>query len=148
MCDCTDTVDAFACKFAIHSEDGNHRPCECICHDRRAEESPKEPTKKAQMKTKTGDGGPAFPTVRSAAEMGTSSDVFWKGLSLRDYFAAKAMQTIIPINPFKPLTEFEAEATREERSQEKRDHYQRWFEGITYQAYRFADTMLAERGKP
>lgn len=41
------------------------------------------------MKTEIDDGGPAFPETRWDDK--TRQDVQWTGMSLRDYFAAKAL---------------------------------------------------------
>jgi len=66
------------------------------------------------------DGGPAFPHNR----LGSDSD----GMTLRDYFAAMAMQGIVA-------------------SQEFQDGD--WTGGaVATQAYELADEMLVERGKP
>lgn len=62
------------------------------------------------------NGGPAFPQKEPL-----SND--WHGMSLRDYFAAKAMQWLAS-KPGSPDYEYEAMA-----------------------AYKYADAMLAEREK-
>lgn len=75
------------------------------------------------------DGGPAFPYV--CKEVGHYSD----GMSLRDYFAAKAMQSMV-------AAEFAMYAV---------EHHhpggmcagERWAQ----QAYQMADAMMAERVK-
>ena len=65
-------------------------------------------------------GGPAFPTERETAEGGTESFV---GITVRDYFAAAALQGKLATRPMTAP-----------------EDYARW-------AYRFADAMLAERCK-
>lgn len=60
-------------------------------------------------------GGPAFPTVGSQYS-------HEEGMTLRDYFAAKAMQSFIEIG-----TTFDSSVARD--------------------SYRYADAMLAEREK-
>lgn len=62
------------------------------------------------------DGGPAFPTE--------SRDEFIHGMSLRDWFAGLALQSIYPV-----VTE--------------RDRHQRT--GMVKEAYDIADAMLEER---
>jgi hypothetical protein len=76
---------------------------------------------------KTNDGGPAFPQAQCERcgvdhEAHTDTDA---GMSLRDYFAAKAMQALIA------------------RGSERKDPYT----DIADHAGRFADAMLAERAK-
>ena len=58
-------------------------------------------------------GGPAFP-IRA------TEDIVYTGLSIRDYFAAKAMQALVNNN---------------------------YFDGAAMNAYRMADAMLKERLK-
>lgn len=65
---------------------------------------------------------PAFPSIEVNLQAGECQNF---GMSLRDYFAAKAMQGICA-------------------------HHDTWgeqIEGIAVQAYRIADAMLAERSK-
>jgi hypothetical protein len=68
---------------------------------------------------------PAFPFT----EMHTHGTPYtqWKGMTLRDYFAAKAMQAF--------LNEVGWAAD------------QKWFDGIAEGAYRMADAMLKARGE-
>lgn len=81
------------------------------------------------MKTLITDGGPAFPRLMSlsnktpAYAVAESAD----GMSLRDYFAAKAMQGAFTGSPIP--------CTAEEKSY------------IAMHAYRMADAMLAAREK-
>ena len=65
-------------------------------------------------------GGPAFPIP------GLQHDEEFNGMSLRDYFAAKAMQALIS----SPNTDHSVE-----------------FSAVADVAYRVADAMLAEREK-
>lgn len=71
------------------------------------------------------DGGPAFPIVASSLEY-----VCVSGMTLRDYFAAKAMEL-----------HGAALAKMESDSEEA------WDEFIANRAYKTADAMLAEREK-
>jgi hypothetical protein len=64
------------------------------------------------------DGGPAFPCEALVDQHGTKSE--WEGMTLRDYFAAKAMQALM------------------------RENY---FESTARSAYHMADIMLKERLK-
>lgn len=66
------------------------------------------------------DNGSAFPVLETSAEFCVD-----RGLSVRDYFAAKAMQTLIG-NPF---------------------YFERGFQALSFEAYRVADAMLSERFK-
>lgn len=80
------------------------------------------------------DGGPAFPNVLAAPTndgyMSTS------GMTLRDYFAAKAMAAMLGSDAILKLSDRIADST---------DDFHRggW---IASQAYQFADAMLAARG--
>ncbi len=69
----------------------------------------------------TNDGGPAFP---HEFKFGDGSAERHKGMTLRDYFAAKAMQTLAVI-PF----------------------YRSTAGVLSEYAYMIADAMLAERAK-
>lgn len=74
-------------------------------------------------------GGPAFPVVGMKHIHGQEViGVFQDGMTLRDYFAAKAMQSVI-IN-----MDFRAEG-----------FLQRGPDVIADSAYKFADAMLAAR---
>jgi hypothetical protein len=72
-------------------------------------------------------GGPAFPT-----EVGPST---FEGMTLRDYFAAKAMAALIAKAP----VTFFADQYAEERSVMR--------QSFACGAYEYADAMIAERGK-
>ena len=76
----------------------------------------------------TDTGGPAFPT-ESAHQSGPSLYHF-EGMTLRDYFAAKALQGLISGCGLVAGTD----TTR--------------VENTAYQAYQFADAMLAARLEP
>lgn len=68
------------------------------------------------------DGGPAFPTVDANRE----ADYGTHGMTLRDYFAAKAMAAIWPA-----------------------PHLAEWDKNeIAREAYFMADAMLTARGQP
>jgi hypothetical protein len=70
------------------------------------------------------NGGPAFPCEVLVDQCGTKST--WEGMTLRDYFAAKAMQGML--------------ATDIDCSPEQ-------VPSIVESAYILADAMLAERNK-
>lgn len=86
------------------------------------------------------NGGPAFPTD-SAAQVGPQTWHF-EGMTLRDYFAAKAMAVAA-----------EAEADRTIGDTEKQlglkrgayDYDTHWPVLVARAAYRFADAMLEAR---
>lgn len=71
------------------------------------------------------DGGPAFPFPSGPEPRQGSYHERWEGMSLRDYFAAKAISSIIGVNE-----SFYGMQVACER------------------AYKWADAMLAERNKP
>lgn len=79
------------------------------------------------MTTKT-DGGPAFPIV------GTHEQVLEVGMTLRDYFAAKAMQA--------RLTDYESCKSIYEQATEAGISFAR---EVALQAYDMADAMLKAR---
>lgn len=82
------------------------------------------------MSTERNDGGPAFPPHGAAFDyVGVHA-----GMSLRDYFAAKAMQGML------------AHGTRyRPREQDKHLH---WHDALAKEAREIADAMLAERPGP
>lgn len=73
--------------------------------------------------TKRGDGGQAFPCEQT---IGDTSKHLVKGMSLRDYFAAKAMQAMIANNW--PIIAEDGEA-------------------LARTAYGISNVMLAARGE-
>ena len=75
------------------------------------------------MNTRTNTGGPAFPT-ENARQTGPST---WheEGMTLRDYFAAKAMQASLTV-----IREFPDE---------------HWRMGLALDSYAMADAMLEAR---
>lgn len=73
------------------------------------------------------DGGPAFPL-----ETRQIGDRIARGMTLRDYFAAKAMQAMLTKHMFGPYDKI---AMGEELTGE-------W---MAREAYQFADLMLKER---
>lgn len=73
-------------------------------------------------------GGPAFPAM-DARQIG-HNEYRYEGMSLRDYFAAKAMQSFITQGPVQNDLRFAAYA-----------------ENMATFAYLMADAMLAARGK-
>jgi len=68
-------------------------------------------------------GGPAFPNKQEYSEHGNSWFQYETGMTLRDYFAAKAMQGVVPGKMWKD------------------------WEEIVRAAYGIADAMIAERAK-
>ena len=76
-------------------------------------------------------GGPAFPTTQYHA--GISPSGHSEGLTLRDYFAAKAMQGVLAMGP---------ETVDGRKLQHPKDS-----NVIAVIAYALADAMLAERAK-
>lgn len=75
------------------------------------------------------NGGPAFPPNAGWRD----NDHECRGLTVRDYFAAKAMQGMI-INGGYDYEETESNSTARSRL-------------VAADAYRYADAMLAERDK-
>ncbi len=71
------------------------------------------------------DGGPAFPLH---SEVRPSMDTEWCGMTLRDYFAAKAMQSLMHTQYVDMTYEGEPAA-------------------MAFEAYRLADAMIQERSK-
>ena len=72
-------------------------------------------------------GGPAFPTL---ADNGHSTNQ--DGMTLRDYFAAKAMQGLLTI-------------PAEELSKNKTHKHERLDSYVAYLSYTMANAMLKER---
>ena len=91
------------------------------------------------MKNKK-DGGPAFPEVTGDFLEGGSGEI-WSigGMSLRDYFAAKAMQGII--------SNFSNEIVLEAHINLADDFEMSPDEMTACSAYSLADAMLKERNK-
>jgi hypothetical protein len=78
------------------------------------------------------NGGPAFP--RPYSGNGTPSQI---GMTLRDYFAAKAMQAI-----------FAGEGARMVAARDQRYDETNWAEIVATNAYGMADAMIAARSAP
>jgi hypothetical protein len=76
------------------------------------------------------NGGPAYPTVDANRE----EDYGTAGMTLRDYFAAKALQSFMEFSLSRPVSD----TVRDADSASK--HY-------AQVAYHVADAMLAERAK-
>jgi len=75
------------------------------------------------MSSEQDDGGPAFPIVETDLILGTRIDT---GMTLRDYFAAKAMQAMLSLE----------------------DVHLNWGESqLAKWSYEQADAMLEERNK-
>ena len=81
------------------------------------------------MSHKINDGGHAFPTLFIEPEYGSG----YRGMTIRDYFAAKAMQAIIS----SALTE----GTKTQYTISKPD----FLECLSLDAYAHADAMLKAR---
>ena len=87
--------------------------------------------------SKRNDGGPAFPGKRfenvssyiGDQEVKTAQEISYPGMSLRDYFAAKAMQGLLA-----------SETARDPDRMRDADHVAKY-------SYEQADAMLAEREK-
>lgn len=89
------------------------------------------------------DGGSAFPNTATSDGHATNT---YQGMSLRDYFAAKAMQAIVS-NP-------ECQRLTAKQYGERADGSREYFEetnadGIAENAYFMADAMLkaSEKGR-
>jgi len=79
------------------------------------------------------DGGQAFPCAGTLYPDGSVWDAGSNGMTLRDYFAAKAMQALIPLFSSGTLSVKDGTPATEAH--------------VSEQAYAFADAMLAEREK-
>jgi len=75
----------------------------------------------------TNTGGPAFPIF---PDTGSGHAASYKGMTLRDYFAAKAMQSTLADNAYVERTETPAE----------------WLAIVAKASYEMADAMLKARG--
>jgi len=80
------------------------------------------------------DGGPAFPNILAETVAGGEWDA---GMSLRDYFAAKAMQGLLS-------AESETLVYRDDQKAERFGGKTRWTKAAE-SAYLHADAMLAAR---
>jgi hypothetical protein len=78
----------------------------------------------------TNTGGPAFPEVRirSGDNYNPPTKLYYGGMTLRDYFAAKAMQTLLG-----------SEYTSEHGLHEG------WTGALAHESYMVADAMLKAR---
>lgn len=76
--------------------------------------------------SKEDNGGPAFPHTTEVGEHGEYDLSNYPGMSLRDYFAAKAMQAIISASGCGGEVD-----------------YKEW--SVAYSSYAMADEMLKER---
>ena len=85
------------------------------------------------MKEKTNTGGPAFPCQE--IEVNYTSEPLREGMTLRDYFASKAMQGLV-------ISSDSLEAYFHESEITTRDEMTSKFSEI---AYDFADAMLEAR---
>jgi hypothetical protein len=82
----------------------------------------------------TNDGGPAFPVPMIPVDRdGGHTEVRYQGISVRDYFAAAAMQI------FERVTPFDAE--------KEHGHYLTQMKLLAADLYALADAMLAARGE-
>jgi hypothetical protein len=73
---------------------------------------------------------PAFPTKINTEYFSNPSTIYDTGMTLRDYFAAKAMQSFISNFLAKELDEVDPHG---------------WMEGLAMDAYSMADAMMKER---
>ena len=80
-----------------------------------------------------GDGGPAFPTPYETRDGDTFSTCYEGGMTLRDYFAAKALQGLLALP--------NEEGARVYKTMESIHRV------IAITAYAYADAMLREREK-
>ena len=84
--------------------------------------------------TTINDGGPAFPFGQISETTGQPVNGFYDpGMSLRDYFAAKAMQGLLAHD-----TRYRPRA---------RDSHMHWHGAMAKEAYELADAMLEQRRK-
>lgn len=81
---------------------------------------------------KRDDGGPAFPTMMKIGDIATAEG----GLTVRDWFAAKAMTAI-----------FGGQGADIVAARDSRYDETNWAEVVALNAYEMADAMLAERRK-
>lgn len=93
------------------------------------------------MSNEINTGGSAFPTTQYSQHIRPTG--YAQGMTLRDYFAAKAVQAIIAKNP--PLTQFEmgdgSLAGPTDNQLESLSN------AVADGAYSYADAMLAAREK-
>lgn len=111
----------------VHEHKG-YRRCQGYCAVRDGVDASDTP--------KRDDGGPAFPFVVPG---GDGADIHEQGMSLRDHFAAAALQAIVSQKLLNPCGDFVADDGLLQ-------HWQA-AENASRTAYRFADAMLAERAK-
>ena len=78
------------------------------------------------------DGGPAFPVSSYVNGDGETFESKPQGMTLRDYFAAKALQGLLASHA----------------NQDATDPYTFGSDCMARRAYQIADAMLAEREKP
>lgn len=79
----------------------------------------------------TDDGGPAFPIREWDGVHGEYKN---EGLTMRDYFAAKAMQAM-----------FAGQGARQVADRDQRYDETNWAQVVASNAYEMADAMLVER---
>lgn len=89
------------------------------------------------MNTPVNDGGPAFPLEKARAVDGSYYfPAEHTGMTLRDYFAAKAMQAI-----------FGGVGAQQVADRDGRYNETNWAQVVAANAYEMADAMLATRNK-
>lgn len=86
--------------------------------------------------SKQKDGGSAFPTMYPNLNSHTGGVIVQGGMTLRDYFAAKAMQS-----------SFAGDGARMLAARDGRYDGTNWAEIVASNAYEMADAMLEERKK-
>lgn len=104
-----------------HSDEGWCLDCVKAMHD--------------ALSKKPNDGGPVFPAM--PGDMAQGPCCYWGGMSLRDYFAAKAMQSLME----------ESHWLVWGWQGELRKGWETALADLTTTAYAIADAMLAERAK-
>jgi len=94
------------------------------------------------MSEKNEDGGPAFPVEVQADGDGflvgrqtSNCSGFATGISVRDYFAAKAMAGAVASTPF------------DDEEGNTFSCSDSWYADLAYHSYRIADAMLKARAK-
>lgn len=81
----------------------------------------------------TNTGGPAFP-IDSKITPSREQEAAWCGMTLRDYFAAKALQGMLT-----------SDMDYEEESRLRKD-FKAYCDNIAESAYDYADAMIRARG--
>lgn len=83
------------------------------------------------------DGGVAFPSAICVGPNHQLYPIGSEGMTLRDYFAAKALSCIMSFESFEPINDHGLPCKTDEEA----------FASISKLAYKYADCMIAERDK-